>query len=1181
MYDSITSTWKRSRPKDQPKVNLYAKALKLKSNHQHPLNTVRYHPRHSTIIQATTDTGCMSCLAGMNIVSALGLSSKDIIPVTAHMRSADNDDIQLLGAVFIELEGYDVNGTQTQTKQMVYISEKTQAFYLSRSACQDLGVISDKFPEIGEHFNNTKMATIHQHQPTIATCGCPKRSMPPLDIDNPPFEISEENRDKLEEYILEQFGSSTFNVCTHQPLPEMHGPPMKLMIDKNAIPVAIHKAIPVPVHYQEDVKEGLDADVRLGVLEPVPEGTPTTWLHRMVVCSKKNGSCRRTVDFQALNKWAARETHHTPSPYQLAREVPSNTKKTTCDAWNGYHSISLSKCDHHITTFLTPWGRYRYTRCPQGYIASGDAYTRRYDTIIADVKDKVKCVDDTLLWSNNIKESYTQAVEYLQLVGRNGIILNPKKFKFAKDEVEFAGFNISRDSIRPIPTFLKAVKNFPQPKNITDIRSWFGLVNQAAYTFSKCSVMEPFRKLMKKGSKFEWNADMEQALTAAKATIVRKIEKGIRIFEKGRKTCLATDWSKTGIGAWLLQKHCKCDTLKILCCPTGWHVTLFCSRYLTEAESRYAAVEGEALAVAFGLEKCKHFVSGCRDLVIAVDHKPLLGLFSHRSLDNIPNARLRNLKEKTLPYKFQMIHVAGVKNRVADCLSRSPAEPAEQMDLIDDQDDEHSPPQNIKLDAAPAAMDNVSMALTPAIVANHTTADPDMRELVFTIEEGFPTNPTEMPDKLRIYHKFRNHLSYKDGLCLYKHRVIIPKTLRPEALRLLHAAHQGTSGMTVRAEACIFWPGITSDIKTTREQCMLCNRCTPSNPEAPPKLPSVPEHPFQSICADFCSYKGIQYLIIVDRFSGWPTVTKAKDGTIGLIQALKDIVNTFGIPEELSSDGGPEFTSAALKKILNQWGTHHRISSVAHAKSNGRAEVAVKSMKRLLMDNTGTNGHLNTDNFLEAILQYRNTPDAATGISPARYVFHRPIRDFLPDISIAKKTDWEELTRQHQEAREKSSTRNMAAMQNHTRELTPLQIGNRVFIQNQVGIHPKRWDLTGIITSVHHFDQYMVKLDHSGRETLRNRKYLKIWKTPNMAPQDRSHSTLQRPIPSPREKLATTQTPDGDTPSCEGPLDEDETPTHGTAETEASSNQDTQSNRPQRLRRSPERLQYKTLGNPS
>ena len=89
------------------------------------------------------------------------------------------------------------------------------------------------------------------------------------------------------------------------------------------------------------------------------------------------------------------------------------------------------------------------------------------------------------------------------------------------------------------------------------------------------------------------------------------------------------------------------------------------------------------------------------------------------------------------------------------------------------------------------------------------------------------------------------------------------------------------------------------------------------------------------------------------------------------------------------------------------------------ARSNGRSEVAVKSMKHLLMDNTGPNGHLNTDNFLEAMLQYRNTPIAATGISPSRYVFHRPIRDFLPDINIGQEMDWVKVKRQHQEAREK------------------------------------------------------------------------------------------------------------------------------------------------------------------
>ena len=179
-------------------------------------------------------------------------------------------------------------------------------------------------------------------------------------------------------------------------------------------------------------------------------------------------------------------------------------------------------------------------------------------------------------------------------------------------------------------------------------------------------------------------------------------------------------------------------------------------------------------------------------------------------------------------------------------------------------------------------------------VALHTTADHNMRSLVSTIEEGFPTNSSNMPEEMRCYFKFKDHLSTHDGLFFYKNRVVIRGPLRQEALRLLHAAHQGTSGITSRAETCIFWPGITIDIKNTRESCMRCNRCAPSNPEAPPKQPVVPDYPFQQICADFFSYRGTHYLVIVDRYSGWP---------------MKSVVNTFGVPEEISSDGGPEFTS--------------------------------------------------------------------------------------------------------------------------------------------------------------------------------------------------------------------------------------------------------------------------------
>ena len=132
--------------------------------------------------------------------------------------------------------------------------------------------------------------------------------------------------------------------------------------------------------------------VRLGVLEPVPIGTPVTWCHRMVICAKKTGKLRRTVDFQPPNAHATRVTHHTQSPFHQARSVPHGKLKSVFDAWNGYHSVPLHADGRHYTTFITPWGRYRYCSAPQGYIASGDGYSRRYDEIVSDLPRKTKCI---------------------------------------------------------------------------------------------------------------------------------------------------------------------------------------------------------------------------------------------------------------------------------------------------------------------------------------------------------------------------------------------------------------------------------------------------------------------------------------------------------------------------------------------------------------------------------------------------------------------------------------------------------------------------------------------------------------------------------------------------------------------------------------------------------------------
>ena len=94
---------------------------------------------------------------------------------------------------------------------------------------------------------------------------------------------------------------------------------------------------------------------------------------------------------------------------------------------------------------------------------------------------------------------------------------------------------------------------------------------------------------------------------------------------------------------------------------------MFCgSKFTSPAESRYSPVEGECLAVAWSLRKAKYYVAGCEDLIVAVDHKPLLGLLNEKGLDQIENNRLCKLKEKTMSYRFGIIHVPGLKNKIAD-----------------------------------------------------------------------------------------------------------------------------------------------------------------------------------------------------------------------------------------------------------------------------------------------------------------------------------------------------------------------------------------------------------------------------------------------------------------------------------------------------------------------------------
>ena len=150
-----------------------------------------------------------------------------------------------------------------------------------------------------------------------------------------------------------------------------------------------------------------------------------------------------------------------------------------------------------VTEFLCEFGRYRCAGSPQGLICSGDAYTYRFDNITSKFQNVVICVDNSLLWEDDLKTSFDLVCRYLTTCSKVGINFNKQKFRFAEDIVDYVGFTLTRDEIKPAAAMTESIRNFPAPKNINQARAFFGLVEQVRYAFSKCADMVHFRHLLR------------------------------------------------------------------------------------------------------------------------------------------------------------------------------------------------------------------------------------------------------------------------------------------------------------------------------------------------------------------------------------------------------------------------------------------------------------------------------------------------------------------------------------------------------------------------------------------------------------------------------------------------------------------------------------------------------------
>ena len=451
----------------------------------------------------------------------------------------------------------------------------------------------------------------------------------------------------------------------------MQGEKFCIRIKDNAQPFCVNTPRFVPYAYRDKLKEEISLLESQGIIEPVTE--PTEWCAPIVVTPKKDtDDVRLCVDFSKLNKHVLREWYRSCSPAEAVADISANDCKffTMFDALKGYHQCPLDEASQLLTTFITPFGRYKFLRAPFGICSISEHYNRRMDEAFSGLDNYRKVVDDVLIFDSDFQAHVSRVRQFLQRCADLKISLKRDKFKFCRTSVTFAGYEISEHGYKLDRSLVNGICDFPIPQNVTDLRSFFGLVNQLSGSSEKVAAcLQPLRPLLSTKNDFLWGPEHTIAFEQCKRNLSESPT--LAFYDVDKPTRLMTDASGKGLGFILQQLN-----------GDVWSVIQAGSRFLISAETRYATIEKEMLGVAWAVQKCHKFLAGLPHFDILTDHNPLISILNSKRLDEIENPRLQRLRMKIISYNFTAQWVKGSLNAGPDALSRYPTSEAAGVDEL-------------------------------------------------------------------------------------------------------------------------------------------------------------------------------------------------------------------------------------------------------------------------------------------------------------------------------------------------------------------------------------------------------------------------------------------------------------------------------------------------------------------
>ena len=525
--------------------------------------------------------------------------------------------------------------------------------------------------------------------------------------------------------------------------------PYHITLDPEAEPI-IHPPRQVPVHLKDHYRQEIDNMLELGVISPVDK--PTDWVNSIVLSETTNEKgeitkLRVCLDPRDLNKCIKREHYRTRTVDEVVSELNNATFFTVVDAKKGYWHVPLDEESSYLTTFNTPFGRFRFNRLPFGLVVSQDIFQKQLDTAFQGLNGVTGIADDTFVYGSSEEEHDRNLVKLMERAREKGVVFNKDKLQFKCERVSFFGHTWTRQGIKPDNKKVSAILDMQPPEDVKTLQNFLGLVSYLTrYSGRLATLSSPLRDLTKQDTAYSWGPEHDHAFNEIKKEVSSL---GVlRYFDPDAETTIQTDASLRGIGAVLLQDG---------------QPVCYASKALTETEQRYSNIEREALGVVWGLERFHYFIYG-KKCTVHTDHKPLEAIFK-KKLSSC-TARLQRFVLRALKYDVMVMYVKGAQVSIADALSRiSPQKVSTKSQLP--QLDIHQITST--LPASPLKLEQIR---------EETARDPTLNKLREVIYQGWPATREQCPQSLLDYWNFHEELTIEDGLILKQERIIMPPILR-------------------------------------------------------------------------------------------------------------------------------------------------------------------------------------------------------------------------------------------------------------------------------------------------------------------------------------------------------------------------------------------------------------------